>query len=175
MSHPYRDVAIVGVHNTPQARELPGHDSSSIALEGVTGALADAGIPVAEVDGVVGEFAADWILELGLGPCSRRSSRFGIPMLLEAAALVASGECDVVVVGAGVAVVAAVVVEGAGGGVYDDCQVSSPWPPVNFFTAAKAAPPKPSRISSVRTRCFFFGASTSTSPLSAAATALRSL
>jgi acetyl-CoA acetyltransferase len=101
VTHPYRDVAIVGVHNTPQARELPGHDSSSIALEGATGALADAGIPVTEVDGVVGEFAADWILELGLGPCSRRSSRFGIPMLLDAAALVASGECDVVVVGAG--------------------------------------------------------------------------
>ncbi len=135
MSHPYRDVAIVGVHNTPQARELPGHDSSSIALEGVTGALADAGIPVAEVDGVVGEFAADWILELGLGPCSRRSSRFGIPMLLEAAALVASGECDVVVVGAG------------GAGTYTERAATAPWTrPANelvvgygLFTAAEFA------------------------------------
>ena len=135
MTHPYRDVAIVGVHNTPQARELPGHDSSSIALEGVTGALADAGIPVAEVDGVVGEFAADWILELGLGPCSRRSSRFGIPMLLEAAALVASGECDVVVVGAG------------GAGTYTERAATAPWTrPANelvmgygLFTAAEFA------------------------------------
>ena len=128
-------MAIVGVHNTPQARELPGHDSSSIALEGVTGALADAGIPVAEVDGVVGEFAADWILELGLGPCSRRSSRFGIPMLLEAAALVASGECDVVVVGAG------------GAGTYTERAATAPWTrPANelvvgygLFTAAEFA------------------------------------
>ena len=135
MTHPYRDVAIVGVHNTPQARELPGHDSSSIALEGVTGALADAGIPVAEVDGVVGEFAADWILELGLGPCSRRSSRFGIPMLLDAAALVASGECDVVVVGAG------------GAGTYTERAATAPWTrPANelvmgygLFTAAEFA------------------------------------
>jgi acetyl-CoA acetyltransferase len=135
VTHPYRDVAIVGVHNTPQARELPGHDSSSIALEGVTGALADAGIPVAEVDGVVGEFAADWILEMGLGPCSRRSSRFGIPMLLDAAALVASGECDVVVVGAG------------GAGTYTERAATAPWTrPANelvvgygLFTAAEFA------------------------------------
>jgi acetyl-CoA acetyltransferase len=135
VNHPYRDVAIVGVHNTPQARELPGHDSSSIALDGVTGALADAGIPAAEVDGVVGEYAADWILQLGLGPCSRRSSRFGIPMLLDAAALVASGECDVVVVGAG------------GAGTYTERAATAPWTrPANelvvgygLFTAAEFA------------------------------------
>jgi acetyl-CoA acetyltransferase len=135
VTHPYRDVAIVGVHNTPQARELPGHDSSSIALDGVRGALADAGIPAAEVDGVVGEFAADWILELGLGPCSRRSSRFGIPMLLEAAALVSSGECEVVAVGAG------------GAGTYTDRAATAPWTrPANelvvgygLFTAAEFA------------------------------------
>jgi acetyl-CoA acetyltransferase len=135
VNHPYRDVAIVGVHNTPQARELPGHDSSSIALDGVTGALADAGIPAAEVDGVVGEYAADWILQLGRGPCSRRSSRFGIPMLLDAAALVASGECDVVVVGAG------------GAGTYTERAATAPWTrPANelvvgygLFTAAEFA------------------------------------
>ena len=133
--HPYRDVAIVGVHNTPQARELPDHDSSSIALDGVTGALADAGIALTEVDGVVGEFAHDWVLELGLGPCSRRSSRFGIPMLLDAAAMVASGECEVVVVGAG------------GAGTYTERAATAPWTrPANelvvgfgLFTAAEFA------------------------------------
>jgi acetyl-CoA acetyltransferase len=135
VTHPYRDVAIVGVHNTPQAQELPGHDSSSIALDGVKGALADAGIPAAEVDGVVGEFAADWILELGLGASSRRVSRFGIPMLLDAAALVVSGECDVVVVGAG------------GAGTYTEREATAPWTrPANelvvgygLFTAAEFA------------------------------------
>jgi acetyl-CoA acetyltransferase len=135
VSHPYRDVAIVGVHNTRQARRLPGHDSSSIALEGLRGALDDAGIAAAEVDGVVGEFAHEWVLELGLGPCSRRSSRFGIPMLLDAAAMVASGECDVVVVGAG------------GAGTYTDRDATAPWTrPANelvvgygLFTAAEFA------------------------------------
>lgn len=135
MSHPYRDVAIVGVHNTRQARRLPGHDSSSIALDGLRGALADAGIAAAEVDGVVGEFAHEWVLELGLGPCSRRSSRFGIPMLLDAAAMVASGECEVVVVGAG------------GAGTYTDRDATAPWTrPANelvvgygLFTAAEFA------------------------------------
>ena len=34
MPHPFHDVAIVGVFNTPQARHLPEHDSASIALEG---------------------------------------------------------------------------------------------------------------------------------------------
>jgi acetyl-CoA acetyltransferase len=135
VSHPYRDVAIVGVHNTRQARRLPGHDSSSIGLEGLRGALDDAGIAAAEVDGVVGEFAHDWVLELGLGPCSRRSSRFGIPMLLDAAAMVASGECEVVVVAAG------------GAGTYTDREATAPWTrPANelvvgygLFTAAEFA------------------------------------
>jgi acetyl-CoA acetyltransferase len=135
VSHPYRDVAIVGVHNTPQARALPGHDSYSIAVEGIAGALADAGIDATEVDGVVGEFAHDWVLELGIGPCSRRASRFGIPMLLDAAALVTSGECDVVVVGAG------------GAGTYTDRAATAPWTrPANelvvgfgLFTAAEFA------------------------------------
>ena len=49
MAHPFRDVAIVGVHNTVQARHLPDHDSASIALEGALGALADAGLPPADI------------------------------------------------------------------------------------------------------------------------------
>ena len=101
MSHPFRDVAIVGVHNTVQARRLPGHDSSSIALQAALGALDDAGIPVADVDGVVGAAAADAVLELGLGPCTRRPSGLGIPTIADAAMLVASGQCRVVVALAG--------------------------------------------------------------------------
>ena len=37
MAHPFHSVAIVGVHNTVQARQLDGHDSYSIALEGALG------------------------------------------------------------------------------------------------------------------------------------------
>jgi acetyl-CoA acetyltransferase len=101
MTHPFRDVAVVGVFNTPQARRLPGHDSSSIALEAALGALADAGIPAGDVDGVVGQAAADAVLELGLGPCVRRPSGLGIPTIVDAAALVATGQCRVVLVLAG--------------------------------------------------------------------------
>jgi len=101
MTHPFRDVAIVGVHNTPQARRLPGHDSSSIALEAALGALADARIPAGDVDGVVGQAAADAVLELGLGPCTRRPNGLGIPTIVDAAALITTGQCRIVVVLAG--------------------------------------------------------------------------
>ena len=101
MTHPYHDVAIVGIHNTIQALELDGHDAESIALEGALGALADAGISPSEVDGVVGQFAQETVLELGLGPCTRRPNMLGIPAILEAAALITSGECEVVLMSAG--------------------------------------------------------------------------
>ncbi|MFZ0667226.1 MAG: thiolase family protein [Acidimicrobiales bacterium] len=101
MAHPYHDVAIVGIHNTAQAIELEGHDAESIALVGALGALADAAIEVAEVDGVVGQFAQETVLELGLGPCSRRPNMLGIPAVLEAASMICSGECDVVLISAG--------------------------------------------------------------------------
>jgi acetyl-CoA acetyltransferase len=94
-------VAIVGVHNTHQARRLLGHDSSSIALEAALGALADARIPAGDVDGVVGQAAADAVLELGLGPCTRRPNGLGIPTIVDAAALITTGQCRVVVVLAG--------------------------------------------------------------------------
>jgi acetyl-CoA acetyltransferase len=115
MTHPFRDVAIVGVHNTQQARQLVGHDSSSIALEGALGALDNAGIGVEQVDGMVGEFALEHVLELGLGPCNRRSARSGIPTLLDAAAMITSAACEVVVVAAG------------GAGLYTDRAATAPW------------------------------------------------
>lgn len=101
MLHPFRDVAIVGVYNTTQARHLPGHDSASIALQAALGALADAGIAASEVDGVVGQAAADAVLELGLGPCTRRPSALGIPSIVDAAALITTRQCRVVLALAG--------------------------------------------------------------------------
>jgi acetyl-CoA acetyltransferase len=101
MPHPFRDVAIVGVFNTEQAIELEGHDAESIALDGGIGALTDAGLSPADVDGVVGQFAQETVLDLGLGPCTRRPNMLGIPAVLEAASLVTSGECEVVLLAAG--------------------------------------------------------------------------
>jgi acetyl-CoA acetyltransferase len=135
VTHPFHDVAIVGVFNTEQARQLPGHDSGSIALDGALGALADAGIDPATVDGSVGEFADQILLRLGLGTATRRPNRLGIPMLTDAASMVATGECHTVLVAAG------------GAALYTDRAATAPWtrPPNEFvasyglFTAAEFA------------------------------------
>ncbi len=135
MAHPFRDVAIAGVFNTEQARSLDGHDSQSIALEGALGALADAGIDIAEVDGIAGQFAADMVLGARMGPCSRKLSSHGIPTVLDAASMIAFGECEVVVIAAG------------GAAMYTERAATAPWTrPSNelvagygLFTAAEFA------------------------------------
>jgi acetyl-CoA acetyltransferase len=135
MAHPFRDVAIAGVFNTEQARTLEGRDSQSMAVEGALGALADAGIGIEEVDGVAGQFAADMVLGARMGPCSRKLSTHGIPTVLEAASMVAFGECEVVVIGAG------------GAAMYTERSATAPWTrPANelvvgfgLFTAAEFA------------------------------------
>ena len=122
MSHPFRNVAVVGVNNTLQSRRLPDHDSVSIAIDGALGALADAGLAVADVDGVVGEKASELVYELRLGPCRRSSNGLGIPAVLEAASLILTGECDVVLVAGGTA------------GIYTDRTSTAPWTrPTNEF------------------------------------------
>ena len=42
--HPFHEVAVVGVHNTQQARVLEGHDSRSITFAAGIGAISDAGM-----------------------------------------------------------------------------------------------------------------------------------
>jgi acetyl-CoA acetyltransferase len=101
VAHPYHDVAIVGVHNTAQARQLDGHDNESVNFEGALGAIADAGVAPSEIDAVIGEFAQELVLALRLGPCTRLPWRLGIPLVLEAADLIASGRANVVVIAAG--------------------------------------------------------------------------
>ena len=133
--HPFADVALVGVHNTTQAQQLEGEDSASIALQGALGALADAGLEPEDVDAVVGQFAQEHVLALGLGPCTRRVSGFGIPAVLDAAALIATSQADVVLMGAG------------GARLYTDRRATAPWTrPANelvvsygLFTAAEFA------------------------------------
>jgi acetyl-CoA acetyltransferase len=135
MPHPFRDVAIAGVFNTEQARQLEGHDSASIALEGALGALTDAGIGIEEVDGIAGQFAADMVLGARMGPCSRKLSTHGIPTILDAASMIAFGECEVVVIAAG------------GAAMYTERAATAPWTrPANelvvgygLFTAAEFA------------------------------------
>ncbi len=94
----------------------------SIAIDGALGALADSGLTVADVDGVVGESASELVYELRLGPCRRSSNGLGIPAVLEAASLILTGECQVVLIAGGTA------------GIYTDRTSTAPWTrPTNEF------------------------------------------
>ena len=134
-AHPYHEVAIVGVHNTRQARRLPGETMHSLLLEAVLGACTDAGIDVAVVDGLVGQGPAELAYDLGLGPITRSMSSFGIPAIRDAAHLITTGEATTVVVAA------------AGAGMLLDDGATAPWTrPTNelvvaygLFTAAEFA------------------------------------
>jgi acetyl-CoA acetyltransferase len=122
MAHPFAEVAIVGVANTVQARQLPGHDALSITLEAALAALADAGLEPSAVDGVVGERSGELVWELRLGPAQRSYNAMGIPAVLEAAAMIATGQCQVVLVAGGSA------------GTYTDRSSTAPWTrPSNEF------------------------------------------
>lgn len=104
MAHPWADVAIVGVHNTRQARRIEGATVHSLCVEAVLGACADAGVPPAEIDGVVGMSAGQIIYDLGIGPAARVNAHTGIPTIAAAASLILTGQATVVVVaGAGAA------------------------------------------------------------------------
>ncbi|MCV7194945.1 thiolase family protein [Mycobacterium angelicum] len=135
MSASKRTAAIVGVHNTRQARRLDGETSRTLALKAVRGALADAGLSLNDVDGLsAGPLSAALIYDLRLGPAWQGSS-FGLGMITEAAAAIEHGMADVVVLVA------------AQAGQYRDHQATAPWTrpenefvaPWGMFTAAEFA------------------------------------
>jgi acetyl-CoA acetyltransferase len=110
-----RDVAIVGVHATKQAWRLPGASPFGLTLESLDGALADAGLARADIDGValewygpggiVGE-AASWARVLGHDIAWASDGQLdsaGTRGVVKAAAAIAAGLCDVAVVGGGMA------------------------------------------------------------------------
>ena len=109
------DVAVVGIYATEQARQLPHRTALDLAQEAVFGAIADAGLTAADVDGV----AADWPGPGGHpgepGSWARVFGRAlnwtsdgmldtsGSRGILKAAAAIDAGLCDVAVVGGGMA------------------------------------------------------------------------
>ena len=110
-----RDVAVVGVHATEQARQLPHRTSLDLAQESVLGAIADAGLGPTDVDGVAADWpgpggrpgeAASWARVLGR-PLSWVSDGLldaaGARGVMKAAAAISAGLCDVAVVGGGLA------------------------------------------------------------------------
>ena len=124
-SHPFHGVAVVGVHNTRQARSLPAHDSRSITLEAAFAAVEDAGLSPIDIDGVTGVSSADFIYQTRIGPVWRSMSPLGIPSVLEAAAAICTGMASTVLVSAGSA------------GLYTERNSTAPWTrPTNEYVAS---------------------------------------
>jgi acetyl-CoA acetyltransferase len=131
----HRRAAIVGVHNTPQGRRLENSTSRALLVQAALGALADAGLALADVDGVNAEpDAAGLVYDLSLGP-AWLGRQFGVAAVPEAVAAIESGQADVVLIAA------------AASGVYTDRASTAPWTrpenefvtPWGLFTAAEFA------------------------------------
>ncbi len=135
MTHPFRDVAIVGVANTEQAKRLEGHTSFSIAVEAVRLALADAGLDPGAVDGAVGAMAGPLEYQLGSGPAWRGYGPANINGVTTAALAIGAGLATTVVIADG------------GASTYTDRAATAPWTrpenefvmPWGMFTAAEFA------------------------------------
>ena len=107
--HPLAGIAVAGVAATRQARSLDGN-SIQICLEAVRAALDDAGMSLAEVDGisarwpgpggtVFGSGSVDWTAVLGKGfDWVGDTYPQGAPGLLDAAGAILAGQCSTVLV-----------------------------------------------------------------------------
>ncbi|MFI0356966.1 thiolase family protein [Actinomadura sp. 9N407] len=127
--------AIVGVYNTPQARRLDTYTTRTLTVDAVRGALADAGLSLGDVDGVIADRdPASLIYDLRLGP-AWMGRQYGITAVSEAVSAIEAGQADVVVIAAAVA------------GLYVDRASTAPWTrpenefvaPFGLFTAAEFA------------------------------------
>lgn len=125
--NPLHDVVIAGVFNTPQARQLPGHNSLSITMEAIRGVLADAGITMTDVDGIsvpggAGVTSRELGYLCGLDAFWYSNGGIGIGAVMDAATTIACGLAHTVVVAAG---------EASG---YTDREATAPWTrPSNEF------------------------------------------
>ncbi len=108
MSRSQADAVIVGAFNTRQARVLEGETSDSITLAAITGALADAGIGLEEVDGLNilpgldhlnGTRTFGYALGVPFFWVGRGAP--GPAAVIEAARAIESGMCNTVVVASG--------------------------------------------------------------------------
>jgi len=109
---PLHDVAIAGVGTTAMSRRLQT-TTLAACLDATRRALADAGLTVADIDGVSARWpgpggtvfqpgSADWADLLGV-PLRWIGDTYpqGVPAALAAAAAIATGQCDVVLVAGG--------------------------------------------------------------------------
>ena len=142
---PLAGIAVAGVATTRQARSLDG-DSVQICLEAARAALDDAGMSLAEVDGisarwpgpggtVFGPGSVDWSAILGKGfDWVGDTYPQGAPGLLDAAGAILAGQCSTVLVCGGRAGESRVTSVGAASG-GDASRVAAYTRPDNEFVA----------------------------------------
>ncbi len=124
--NPLHGVAVVGAYNTRQAKVL-GEPEPSVLRDAMLGALGAGGLELADVDGVnvstsVGRLHSRQAVHLlGGRPCWTGSA-VGIEGVLEAAAAIATGQCETALIAT------------AQSGEYTDRAATSPWTrPTNEF------------------------------------------
>lgn len=117
-----RQAVVVGAYNTPQARVLEGETSESVTLAAIMGALDNAGLAVADVDGLnvlpglqYRGGADAFGYALGIPWFWTGSQVPGPAAVVEAAAAIEAEMCDTVVIAGGQA------------GVYTDRSAVAPW------------------------------------------------
>jgi acetyl-CoA acetyltransferase len=107
-----RRAAIVGVYTTEMARRME-RSSYSLQREAILGALDDAGLTIADVDGLAPQIGTDhhnaspmvnssmahlyWAEQLGERPMNAVVHGGGAPVVVKSAALVSAGVADVIV------------------------------------------------------------------------------
>ncbi|MGE0880451.1 MAG: thiolase family protein [Acidimicrobiia bacterium] len=110
MPFPKRQVAIAGVYNTKQGK-LPDRTSFSLQLEAIKGALADAGMTLDDIDGLLPMSGSNhiggldggtaphqfWAEQLGGRPISLMEVGGASGQLAKATAAIAAGLCEVAV------------------------------------------------------------------------------
>ncbi|WP_236794748.1 thiolase family protein [Amycolatopsis sp. GM8] len=124
-----REAVIAGAFNTRQARRLEGETSATVTLAAIRGALADAGLAVADIDGVnilpgldYERGARSFGYALGIQYFWVGRGAPGPAAVYEAALAIESGMADVVVIAAGEA------------GLHTDRATVAPWTrPSNEF------------------------------------------
>lgn len=128
--NPLHDVAIVGAYNTRQATVLEGVDETHLLLDAARGALAaSGGLDLDDVDGLnlrssVARMHSRSAAHLLGGRPRWTGDALGIEAVLQAAAAIATGQCDVVLIA------------DAQAGQYTKRSATSPWTrPENEFVA----------------------------------------
>lgn len=115
-----QDVGIVGIYQTKQARQLPGQTSESLLIEAVGGALADAGLTIADADGFtvwcgMGNASENFGYQVGADYFWAGTNMPGPDAVIEAGLAIAGGNCDVAVIAS------------AQAGLYTDRGSTAPW------------------------------------------------